>query len=690
MNNIKEFDNISCQNQTFILWKWSDETLTGDIRKKVEDLCSRFHAGTVFVAVHWVHKRFDDIVLLSKINECCKELHNRGRKMCIEACVRNEGEGFFDSYPKDKAYLAHFEEILLDGNGFGEIGIAVEPVYHYWRVSGTKGAEKIFGAWFFNKCDCKNALYRDGSLIRHDDAASIICEEYNSKIKSKLVINAGKEYAGKTALVCLGTPQPIPDLASENLYKYYRHMIESIKPFNIDGVFSDEWGYDVILKIKETNPYDDNSLLLRHFSISDSFAGIYSEKFPGSCLFDDLPHLCYASEFDNKSRIIAINQYIKTLRETMAENEKVMYSIVKDILGADTFYGIHPTWWGSVDNLNFEIFKNGFYWWEAKRDIAQTDEMIAMPIRTALAHKWDSEIWYNMWYSLGTRDINTYFKEGWTNLRYGGRTHYHGYECPNEPVVLELCQPGLLEALEQMDSRIRMLDGIQTTQPDSRVLILFGFEAATNWALAGNPLSPWTTKNLKLDKVLNTANNIFYKILCDLVPSTEIENGSVFVNDGKAYYNRHSYDAVVLLYPEAMSKACYGMLKNLDYSCLIVCGSANYYNDMTPIEAEDAKILKSAKRVYEDVPSADELAEELKKMNVAENIFKNGCILADGSAIFTAEGKLPKGNPLEVNAIIGNLQIHFKGEDFLYIKYNSNKPYTIYPGEGILAISELK
>lgn len=677
-------------NDTLICWKWDDETLSGSIEEKVEDLCSRFGGDTVFIAFHWAHRRFDDPLLLAKIGECSWELHKRGRKMCIEACIRNEGEGFFERYPEDVAYLAHFEELALDENGYGEMEVAVEPVYHYWRITGQCGAEKVYGVWMFDKADEEKALYKDGSLSRKDEAASLCFTETEGAGSLKITVNAGVQYAEKTAVICLGTQQPLPDLASPNLGEYYKYMLESAAHTNIDGVFSDEWGYDVILKITEVNPYDDNNLFLRHFSISRHFAAHYAKNFPGANLQDELIHLLYAAESDPQTRVAVINRYVKTLRGIMTANDLMMYHTAKSVLGPETFYGIHPTWWGSVDSLNFEIFKNGFYWWEAKRDIAQTDELVAMPIRTALARKWGSGIWYNMWYSLGSRDINTYYVESWHNLRYGGRTHHHGYECPNEAVVLELRQPGLLEGLEQMDSRIRMLDGVQTAQPDSRVMVLFGYEAVTNWALVGRPLPPWPPQNPKLDMVLNTANELFYKTLCDLVPTSEIENGSISVKNGMAVYNGHTYDAVVLLYPESMGKSCYDALRRLDSSRFIVCGTASMYSDGTPVDQVDGGILSAAAGIFEDVPSAAILAEKLSGLGVPTNRFANGCILTDGSAIFTADGKLPCGNPLVVNAVLDGKRIEFSGEDFLYIRPASDKPFVLYPGSGALSIDGIK
>ena len=265
-----------------------------------------------------------------------------------------------------------------------------------------------------------------------------------------------------------------------------------------------------------------------------------------------------------------------------------MYETVKEVLGKDAFWGVHPTWWGSVDSLNFEFYKNGFYWWDAKRDYAQTDETILYCIRTALAHRFSSPVWYNMWYSMGTRDINTYYTETWRNLRYGGRTHYLGYECPNEAVVLELKPEGMLESIEEMDARVRLFDGAGAVQPDCRLLLLFGYEAVSNWADIGMTM-PWKPQNPRLDAVLNTANAVFSELLCDLVPSYAAENASLFVNGrGRAQYGTQEYDAVVVLYPDGMAKAAEDFVRALPKDRLVLCGGGALQEELCAAGAAGA------------------------------------------------------------------------------------------------------
>lgn len=688
-------------NQSMICWKWDDTSLTDNLLEKVKDLSRRFDADTVCVAAHWVTKAFDDAELIGRFKLCADELHRLGKKLCVEACIRNEGEGFFRKYPNDRAWLAHMVEVRLDDHGNARTRLDIEPVYHYWRVGGAQGPERIFGAWAFEKAG--ETRYAAHSCVDIGGCVNIsitgepaldACRQVNfggeimedsPEVSNFLNIKAGPACAGKTAVVLVGTPQPIPDLASPHLIGYYREMLWAAKQAGVDGVFSDEWGYDVILKIMEVNPYDDNQLFLRHLSLSDAMADKYAQRFNQKQLYKDLLHLFYAPEGHEDKRIGAINRYIANLRAIMADNDNEMYKAMKEILGSDKFYGIHPTWWGSTDSLNFEIFKNGFYWWEAKRDIAQTDEMVIMPIRTALTHKWGSSFWYNMWYSMGTLDIHTYFRESWNNLRFGGRTHHHGYECPNEGVVLELRKDGLLEQLEAMDSRIRMIEPFQTTSPNSRVLVLFGMEAVSNWTLCGRPHPHWAPQSVNLDLVLNTAAKLYDSLIFDLVPTSEIANHSLKLREGKAVYGTQTYDTVVLLLPESMDRSCFDFLRKLPQDKLLIYGSAAMYNDGMPLsEDDDFWLTKQARAV--EVPEAGVLAEHILSTKAAPNRFENGCIFQDGSAIFTGDGSLNLGNPLYVDCTLHGHHVTFTGEDFLFIHILGGRIQTCTPAAGVLTV----
>ncbi len=682
------------KNSTILTWKWEDITFDCNMEQEINELRSRFTPSMLCISLHWVTRRFDDEALHAKIRECNEQVVKHGMKLIVETCPRNEGQGFYEVYPDEpRAYLAHYETLVLDENGDAEKVIEAQQIDHYWRNSGAKGAEKVFSAFCFNIGE-GYLTYKPESLKELSGISLSHFEDEGGK-KVRITVNAGSENGEKTAQVCLLTEQPIPDLASKKLPDYFRKMVSGLEQKNTDigvgGVFSDEWGYDVILKIEEPNPYDDRKLFLKHLSFSDAMAEKYESAYPEASFKADSLHFMYTPEGKPEVRVAAVNRYFKTLRKIMSQNDYDMHSITKEVLGNDAFYGVHPTWWGSVDSLNFECYKNGFYWWEAKRDIAQTDELVTLPIRTALSHKWGSSIFYNMWYSMGTRKIETYYKDTWNSVRAGGRTHHHSYRCPNEPVVLELAGEGLLESLELMEKKVRLIDEVQKTALDCRVLVLFGMEAISNYAVSFSSkngeikglLPPWIPQNEKLDKVLNTANHLFSKLLCDLVPTSEVENGWVTIaENGLPVYGTQQYDAVVVFYPECMPKECYAFLQKLDKNRLFVCGGASMYADGATILHSDAEILDTAKIRYDDIPEADELYRILTEAGVKANRTAQGCALQDGSWIFTGEGQSAIGNPLTVNEKINGYNIEFSGEDFLYIDFSNGEPQPVHCGNG--------
>ena len=665
---------MEAKNKSVIYWKWEDSTLESNLAAKVEDLCSRMDVGSVFIGLHWVKRAFRDPKLQEAVSLCAGELHKRGCRLIVECCPRNEAAAFFAAHPEDVAYVTTATELALDGEGRGSALVDTTPIPHYWRTAPQSPA--LLRAFLMEKTG--SHTYAAGSAEAADARTSLSPAD---GAHTRVAFDGGPEAAGKTAVVFIGIPQPIPDLASDAFSDFYAELLEPLRAAGADGVMSDEWGYDVIIRIEDesTDPdyYKKREIYFEHVAYTDNFARRY-RQFSGRELRDDLLRFFYEEEGRRALCVRCVNDYHETFRDIMRRNDETMYALSKKILGPDAFYGVHPTWWGNNTLQNFEGFKNAFYWWEAKRDVAQTDEIVLMCIRTALAHKWGGNTWYNMWYSMGTRDIKTYYRETWNNVRFGGRTHYLAYECPSEAVVLELKPQGLLESIEEMDAEVRLLDPCQNALPDCRVLLLFGMQNALNWYYNDNPAPPWYPRHKVLSTVLETADRVFDDYLCDLVPTSEIENGSLFTDGGRVRYGSQEYDAVVLLAPDSLSPACFPFLEKLDASRLVVAGEAREFSDGTPLSAACRAVLDRGVRL-EDLACAAEIKAVLKEWGIAENRFENGCVLQDGSLVFTADGENAVHNPLSVHIVHEGLRIDFEGEDVLFLQHENSTYNPIYP-----------
>ena len=665
---------MKSKNKSVIYWKWEDATLESDLAAKVEDLCSRMDAGSVFVGLHWVQRDFWDEKLQEAVALCARELHKRGRRLHVECCPRNEAAAFFQAHPEDVAYVTTATEIALNKDGRGSALTDTTPIPHYWRTARQQPA--LLRAFLLDKTGPRT--YASGSAEGADGCVTLSPADDN---RTLVAVDGGPGAAGRTAVVFVGIPQPIPDLASDAFADFYAAMLTPLKKAEADGVMSDEWGYDVIIRIEDesTDPdyYKKREIYFEHVTYTDNFARRY-RRFCNRELRDDLLRFYYEEEGGRALCIRCVNAYHEAFRDIMRGNDEAMYALSKKILGPDTFYGVHPTWWGNNYLQNFEGFKNAFYWWEAKRDVAQTDEIVIMPIRTALAHKWGGDTWYNMWYSMGTRDIGTYYRETWNNVRFGGRTHYLAYECPNEAVVLELKPQGLLESIEEMDAEVRLLDSRQNAMPDCRVLVLFGMQNALNWYYNDNPAPPWYPRHKILSAVLETADRLFDDILCDLVPTSEIENGSLFVDGGRVRYGSQDYDAVILLAPDSLAPACFPFLQKLDASRFIVAGEAREYSDGTPLSPESLAVLEGGVRLN-SLDCADQIKALLAEWEISANRFEQGCVLQDGSLIFTADGEKAVHNPLSVHIEHRGLRVDFEGEDLLFLQHEKGTYIPVYP-----------
>jgi hypothetical protein len=411
---------------------------------------------------------------------------------------------------------------------------------------------------------------------------------------------------------------------------------------------------------------------------------------------------------------VAVSDYLRVLRERMGENNRWFYDETKRRFGDGAFVGVHPTLWGDSSDFSMDIAHNGLSWWETPRDYAQTDECVAMPIRLALAHKWGGPVFYNMWYSGNTQQLETYWHETWRNARFGGRTHYLGYECPNEPGVFRLKHPGALEGIEAMERKISEIDRVQRSQPDCRALIVFGMEAASNWRLSGKWALPVRGQGL-LPQILKFANALFEHFLCDLVPSTEISNGSVEIEGGSAWLGTQAYDAIIYVAPELCGR---DVLRKLSaYSAgggrLLLAGACTRCADGRPAGADFAELARLADRagradqagfaglaeraepeeptgrtdpadragraglavfaaqagftgLAPEIPSAAETLGWLSSQGIPANRWHNGCAYQDGSLLFTAEGHMPTGNILAVDCRRNGRAIRFTGEDYYY------------------------
>ncbi len=635
-----------------LYWKWNDEMLDIEkVQSKTHDIIARSIFDLIFISLHPMsssNRILSNNRTCEMLAECSKILKESGRKLVLDVDVRGETEYLRKNPLTEKDYMTKYMEDVLDEEG--------KLIVHLQDTNGV----------FSVKC----AEFDQSGYFIEDTVTDLT--DYTSNDGDVIYINAGQKFACKKVIFFPKRECDSYDMCGDEYKNHCEILFEKVLNIGISGAATDEWGLHSIIEIegfekrKSTSTEDICELknevdldtipfVLNWFHISDGLCKYY-EQYYKSNLIDDLIWFRNSSSDTKKGEQI-VNQYITTIRRRIVAGENSFYNMTKKYLGEQAYVMCHPTWWGDLYDSNFECITNGLDWWEVKRDFAQTDELILIPVRMSMARKCPENLWYNMWYSMRTMDIKTYFNETWVNARFGGRTHYLGYECYEPGVVLTLYQEGRLEAISDMECEIEKLNHVQTSRPDTRVLVIFGYEAVSNWKIAEPESNCWRRVAPKFHNIWKFTNELFHRnYLCEAIPSYEIENGNLTIQNGKASYCRHEYDAVIVLYPIGLS----------DVAKKLILEYGNTGNPLVIIGDERKELKSVSAKLFEEADAAA-IETWLIANQIKRNCGDNYCVYEDGSILFTTNGEKNRGNRLNIDCVINEHKICFEGEDYLYL-----------------------
>ncbi len=653
-------------NQSILYWKWEKSVLDG--KRYVAELHSMLKRNSfkyLYVSFHHLGVPYDDPELYSALKETCDILGKNGRSLILDIDARNE----FIAFRKcggAESYRIGFCEGGLDKRGNGTAFYFLPQCGRVGRGYRYSEPSEVLGAWCFDE--------KDGKVVRGTAKRAEVSVKIHDG-KAEFAVMGGAENANKKFVVAASYGARLPDLFDDKIYGFYDKMFAFYGDLPLGGVANDEWGNDLILEYES----DLGIFGVKMFPYSEFFEKEFDKKF-GYSLRDNLLWFTRFEDGGEDKTYRVIDDYLSLTRDFMRRNNDWFYDAGKRWFGKDTFIGVHCTYWGDPYDFGVDILHNGLDWWEVRRDYAQTDEYCIMPIRLALAHKWKSPFWYNMWYSGNTQQIHTYFEESWRNVRYGGRTDYLGYECVNEPGVVKLKFDGHLEAIEQMEKRISEIDDAVSGVPNSSALIVFGMESVSNWMISYGEAKITRGKG-ELQKTLKFANGLFSAFNCDLVPSSEIANGSLKSENGRISYGSQTYDAVILVSPEGISRKAVGFLRSYaeNGGNLAVTGTCSRFSDGSSASAEFSELKSKARFSSDTFLSSMQAVELLESWGVDPNRVQGVCVYSDGTVVFTADAVLPVGNYFAVNFAYMGRNVEFRGNDYLVL--NFEKGICAY-GEG--------
>ncbi len=430
--------------------------------------------------------------------------------------IRNARRAFLKKYPDEHQKMLRLKEVKLSATNPTETVMPSLDLedhmtggHHYYSVEG-----KVLKVYAYRKV----VEGIDANILRDITSSCEIVFASGDSVKVRLPAQNRMGNEITHACVMATFTHVYPDVFGPHLMQFQREIIEQYKDVPIIGVCKDEWGHPAYFpRYYHQGMYD--------FWYSEHRAKMYADDTGGRDLLADCLLMALGQKGKEIDRQVAINYYQDMNRRRNTAIEEDFYNTVKKVFGKDAVVTVHATWWPYPDRC--EYMKNGLDWWTAKRDWAQTDEVTPYGVRTALCKKWGSAVWYNMYYKADVA------QQVWSSALGGGRIDFLGYQ--------SLFNPDVMRA----ECKVRLLNYISKSPMDCQVAVIFGHANVMNWA----DKSFEDTGMSLIDNLWRTGHPT------DLIPTTEITNGSLRVDEnGTIWYGVQSYSAVILYHPEFEDK----------------------------------------------------------------------------------------------------------------------------------------
>ncbi len=500
-------------------WFWTAGEFQPDGYQRFLDLHEQ-HSGFGLLTTSIRHPvEVTDPKVHDQIKAAAVYARARGMGIVMDLDVRLARQAFMDKHPDELQEIVRLREVALPGAG--ETTLAVEPI--------NLGDHYTFRARGYDSVSAR--VLRVYSYVAGPDGiASDTVRDITSRCQVpqadaegvRVAIPCTAADAGRTACVLAAFTLFTPDIFAPHLVEFERGILKQYADAPLAGACKDEWGFP-----GRFGPRTDDLFYSRFM------AGEYAQRRPGHELERDLLLMAKGEKGGIGPRTAAINHYMEMNWQRNSAVETAFYGAIKEVFGPEAMSATHPTWFSyPSDN---EVFKNGLDWWAVRRDLAQTDEAAPFCVRTALAKKWHSPLWYNMYYDGA---LPPYEEDLWRHVLGGGRINFHPlWPHPWEKLTTSLLASRLLAA----DARVRLLNYISTAPVDCPAAVIFGHPAAINWAGPGFA-----------DAGLAVANGLWAEgYYADLIPSSEIAMENLkLAKDGSLQYGPQRYAAAVLYHPQ--------------------------------------------------------------------------------------------------------------------------------------------
>ena len=592
-----------------------------------------------------------------QIRRAAEYSERSGMKLVMDLDVRLARADFYRAHPDELQEMLRLREVGLSTTGEVHLTITAEVLGDHYTGNTTPYvpvASRLVRVFSYRKSA------NDGVPESVEDITARCHLTESASNRVIVAIPGDATTSGRHAAALVAFSHFTPDVFAPHLFEFQRAILQQYADVPLAGACKDEWGFP---------PCFDGNPAHNDFWFSRAHAAAYKRVSRGRDLVRDCLLMSLGERGQERERLAAINRYQQLATQRNAAVEEDFYRAVKKVFGASGIVATHPTWWPNPDLR--EIKKNGLDWWAARRDIAQTDEATPFSVRTALAKKWNSPTWVNMFYSSKLED---YESAVWSAALGGGRLNFHPLYPSPHGLRLEITAGLLCGDLMRANVRIRLLDFISRTPLDCPVAVIFGHAAAMNWA------GPhFNDVGLALTDALWRAGQP-----ADLIPSSEIASGALRIGkNGWLQYGPQRYSAAVLYHPEFEPAETAALIRRAAKGPTAIWRVGEWTRDFNArslaprlpkqlqssrdVAACAAQVLTQLREhgVVAQTPATATIGWDVKTVAPSR---AGQCRLIDGTAIWLAGSERLAGDSIEVNQPVNGQVITAKATGVLAVR----------------------
>ncbi len=581
-------------------------------------------------------KEVTDDEVYNQLKQAAEYARQKGIKMTVDLDIRLARRAFQAKYPDELQEMLILHEVPFSVNDHVETVVYSQDLIDHY-TGNTTNYIPLSGSPLRVYSYNRSANGIDPNSLSDITGNCIVLSASKDSIRLRIPANHISNQTYACAMVSF--THLAADVFAPHFISFQREIIHRYADLPVDGISKDEWGFPPCFKST-----------INEFWYSKHHAKAYAKRTGGRDLLKDCLLMYLGIEGQEKERVMAINHFrqMSLLRNGAIEND--FYRTAKEVFGPDALVLVHPTWYPYPDFREYK--KNGLDWWIATRDWAQTDELTPFAVRTSLAKKWGSPVWYNMYYADNLAD---YERSVWTHALAGGRINYHPVY-PNRGIYedrdLELLKGDLMRA----ESRVRLLNYISKTPLDCPVAVIFGHTCTMNWA---GPAYDDVGMEL-VDSLWQLG------FPADLIPSSEIQHNQLDIDeDGWIRYGQQKYAAVVLYHPEFEEPPTAEFFSRAADGPTQMFRIGNWTQDFNGQDFDGNGSLPGSMMALDDIPSLmPELLETLKNQGIVPQtpatVFRESnfpssssppasgfCRLIDGTVIQVAGTKNVSGDMIQ-------------------------------------------